>query len=325
MKKFIIAILGIGCCYMDNIYPNVNQRSLDNFSTGIGSPIVTSSADTLDRHSVSVTERAEYYRTHPLSDRVLLTFPDSESQKGLFINYFMMSYGLLDNFTIGLNLPIQHSQTLRAAKEIYPNDTLSVMHLGNISGVADSSIYSLWRMSKGSDDQLIIGLLTGLNIPTGKTNVRTRQGELFGASDQPGSGAWSPMGGLILSKKWKKLSFNANLFYTQPTKRSQGTILGSFYDYNFAATYSIYEGMKLLNSTISGILEFTGQYGNKDKINGIKSPNSGGNSIYLNPGLRATIKDFSYYFSVGIPIAEKFNGTQTYSQYALYSGMDYSF
>ncbi len=295
---------------------------------GLGAPIVTATADTMDKGGWSINQRTEYYRMNPLSDATLLEFSTSESEKALLINYFMMSYGLLDNLTVGANLPIQHTYNLRAATDAEDNLFPSVNNLGDISGAADSSLFGLWRIGDESEGKLpmAMALLFGMNLPTGKTTARSRQGELFSASDQPGTGAWVPLGGLIFSKKWGDLSISSNFIYTQTTKGSQDTILGSYFDYNFAADYPLLEHKGKLNYNLEGMLELTGEYAAKDKVDGIKDPNSGGNSIYLNPGVRMNIEEkISCYLGIGIPVSEKFNGTQVTSRYAIYTGIDINF
>ncbi|OCH99132.1 hypothetical protein A8135_07705 [Legionella jamestowniensis] len=326
MNKFFLWVVSLSFCHLQLMYANTSQRSLNNFSTGIGTPIVTSTTDTLDKGSWSVNERTEYYRTRPIADAELLKSAEYESQTGLLINYLLMSYGLIDNFTAGISIPIQRSYHLRGLTEIDDN-IFRLMNLGDISGLADTTIFGMWRITEGNNKlPLTTALFIGLNTPTGKTTVKTTTGELFDASDQPGTGAWMPVAGLIFSKNFGHLSISNNYFYTQTTKGTQDTLLGSYFDYNFAVTYPAFKHSGKTYYSVDAILELTGEYWKKDKVQGIKSPNSGGNSIYLNPGFRVNIGETtSFYLGAGFPISEKLNGTQSPSQYALYGGIDISF
>lgn len=367
--------MSLSCGYIKEAYPIISQRNLDNFSVTFGAPILTSTAETLDKGSWAVGERMEYDRTHPFSDVTLLSNPLSESQKGFFMNFFMLSYGLLDNFTVGTFLPIQHSHGLRAvneatlsaaneaslhlinkadldeakkaelhadyeaglhednetdphaANQAEQKKTPTVTNLGNISGVGDSTIFGIWRPHQGNKgaSAITMAFLFGMNLPTGKKTARTREGELFPAANQPGTGAWVPFAGVIFSKKMGRLSLSSNFTYSQTTKGTQFTTLGSYFYYDFAATYPLYEHQGKMAYKTEGILELTGEYLNHDKINGIKDPNTGGNSIYVNPGIRVNVgESISCFLGAGFPVVEKYYGTQVKSRYAVYSGIEVS-
>ncbi|WED43643.1 hypothetical protein [Legionella cardiaca] len=328
MKKLFWILTTLYCGSTNILYAATSQHGVINYSMGLGAPIVTSTTDTLDKGSWSGNQRTEYYRFNTLSDATLLEFPLAESQKSLLINYFMLGYGLTNDFTVSVNLPVQRTYNLRAVNEIDDDDSFVVADLGNISGLSDATVFGLWRTAKGDSKRfpLSMALLFGINMPTGKTTAKTKDGELFSASDQPGTGAWVPVGGIIFSKKWHDLTLSSNFIYTQMTKGTQDTILGSYFDYNFALDYPLFEHEGKHNYNFEGILEIAGEYVAKDKIHSIKDPNSGGNSIYLNPGFRANIEDnISCYLSIGIPVSERLNGTQVTSKYAIYTGIDLSF
>ncbi|WP_019217540.1 hypothetical protein [Legionella tunisiensis] len=81
----------------------------------MGTPITTSTADSLDKGSWSFSGRSEYYRFKPLSDQILLADPISESQQALLVNYLMINYGITDHLTLGTTLPHTRHYQLRAA------------------------------------------------------------------------------------------------------------------------------------------------------------------------------------------------------------------
>ena len=51
------------------------------------------------------------------------------------------------------------------------------------------------------------------------------------------------------------------------------------------------------------------------KIAGVKDPNSGGNTIYLSPGLCPSYDKWSSFVSVGVPVVNDLNGLQAESQW----------
>lgn len=375
MRKFLFLLIGLSCGYIKGAYAIISQRNVDNFSVTFGAPILTSTAETLEKGAWAVGERMEYDRAHPLSDGTLLSSPLAESQKGFFMNFFMASYGLLEGFTIGAFLPVQRSHGLREVGDVQlqaaddisaqldskedfdanngvelyedkeafqpvdkkvplngksegeKNVLPKVITLGDTSGVGDSTIFGIWRPNQGNKDGsfLTTAFLFGTSLPTGKKTIKTRQGELFTAANQPGTGAWIPFAGIIFSKNLGQLSLNSSFTYSQTTKGTQNTTLGSYFYYDFAATYPIYESQGKMAFKANGILELTGEYLNRDKIQGINDPNSGGNSIYINPGIRVNVgESFSCFLGAGFPIEEKLYGTQVKGQYAIYSGIEIS-
>lgn len=326
MKKIIsLCYIVVGFSCINPLYALTSQHATVNYTVSAGTPIITSTTDTLDKGTWTFNQRLEYYRMTPLSDATLSESYDFESQTAFLVNYFTISYGMTDTLILGANLPLQRSYNMRGATQLADDTSFVIGNLGDISGVGDASSYGFWRIT---DDKAILptALLFGINLPTGKTTARTKEGELFAVSDQPGTGAWAPFGGIIFSKSFNKLSVSSNFFYTQTTEGSQKTTIGSYFNYYFSIDYPIleYEGKK--SYSVEGILELTGEYNAKDTIRGTKDPNSGGNIIYLDPGLRINIEDsFSWYVSVGIPIAETDYGKQVGSKYAIYTGIDLMF
>lgn len=326
MKKIIFLI--VFCIYLQPVYA-VPQRNALNYSTGYGSPITTTTTDTLKKGAWSMNQRAEYYRARPFSNQTLEAFPLSESVDDLLVNYFLVGYGWTDSFSIGVNLPLVYAsnfRTLGFGDDFFPK----VTKLGNVSGLSDTTLFGFWRINNEDNKNfpLSTALLFGLNTPTGKTTAKTRQGDLFPAADQPGTGTWSPFMGILFSKYLGELSLSSNFVYTQSTKGIQDTTLGSYFDYNFGAVYPLFEHKKEegLNYTLAGIFEITGEYVFKNKVLGFKDPNSGGNSVYWAPGLRLNFgEDISTYLGCGFPLTETFYGKQVKSNYAIYSGIDITF
>lgn len=296
-----------------------------SYSTGVGSPITTSSTDLMTKGSWGVSQRIEYYPSRPFSDEKLLADPLSESQAGAYFNYLMINYGLGNNLSIGSSLPYNHTTNLRSATIDEEFNSFDVANLGNISGISDASFYALGRLFDQDKYPVSMAVLAGINTPTGKTNAKTRNGDLFATSDQPGNGAWVPFGGLIFSKKWDSLMMSTNLNYTQTTQGAQKTTLGSNFDYNIAAVYEVYTNKKT-HFNIDGIIELNASSAAKDEVEGIKDNNSGGSNLFLSPGVRVNANEHvSFYLSLTLPLIEQYNGSQVKTKYGAISGIDISF
>jgi hypothetical protein len=67
--------------------------------------------------------------------------------------------------------------------------------------------------------------------------------------------------------------------------------------------------------TLIGLLEFSGQYIQKNKINCIADPNSGGNTIFLGPSIYATHERWEFWGGIQAPIVQNLNGTQDKERY----------
>jgi hypothetical protein len=60
-------------------------------------------------------------------------------------------------------------------------------------------------------------------------------------------------------------------------------------------------------------------------IGGVKDANSGGNVVYLSPGLRLSLDKWSGFVSVGMPVLNHLYGTQAEPDWRLITGVAVSF
>ncbi|WP_298627039.1 hypothetical protein [uncultured Legionella sp.] len=321
MNKIAQLVLGLACCYYVSLNAAPTQKSI-NFSIGLGAPITTATTDTMDKGGWGISQRTEYYPNQPLSNLELLQHPDAESQNVTIINFLMFSYGLGENLTLGASLPYIYTAKLRAATFDDAQDLQTVSTLGNISAISDATLFSLWRVFDKGEHPFSIAILSGINAPTGKSSERDNEGELFAASDQAGSGAWAPFGGLIFTKKWDEVLISTNLTYTPGIEGAQQTTVSSLFDVNVGLVFPIYEErhMKL---HLDGVLELNGEYATRSTIAGFKDPHSGGTTLFVVPGFRLNIASaVSIYLGGDIPMWEHLNGVQVKNRWGAIGGID---
>lgn len=324
MKLILKQAMCLYFCSFLNLYAATSHQKSISYSIGLGAPITTSTADTMDKGDIGLSQRIEYYPSTPLSDIVLLQHPLAESQKAALTNYLMIFYGLTDNITIGSSLPYTFNSSISAANFNDETGVGSITNLGNVYGVSDTDFFSMWRLFEETKYPASLALLSGISTPTGKTTVRDSNGALFSASDQPGSGTWTPFAGIIVSKQLGRFSLSSNLIYTQSTEGAQKTTLGSVFDYYFATVLVLYKNERT-QFQIDGVIEFNGEYAAKDNIDGLIDLNSGGNSIYLLPGLRINMNTaISSYLGVNVPLVQNYYGTQVKNKYGITGGIDIS-
>ena len=308
-------------------------------ASGVGNalgagPIITISADTLDQdHSVAAAT-LNYQSLGGLSTETLLSAtaamppgsPESNNVHDLrTIQAYAISYayGVTNDFTVAVALPYVRRTGIREATE-QDSDEFEVENFGPADGIGDLTLFGQYRFFNQNHTEL--AALFGLTMPTGRTNAHTAQGELFDAEFQPGTGAWEPLMGLAWTHHEGKLSFDANVLYTLSTEGIESTTLGDRFQYNFAVSYRLtslgsgehpmFHGAEPHEHESSGpsldlVLELNGEWHAEQVTNGISDPNSGGNTIFLSPGLRLSQDKWSSFVSVGIPVVDDLNGIQS--------------
>jgi hypothetical protein len=73
------------------------------------------------------------------------------------------------------------------------------------------------------------------------------------------------------------------------------------------------------------VLELNGEWHDKQEIAGVKDPNSGGNVVYLSPGVRLSQDKWSGFVSIGVPVINDMNGVQAEPDWRLFSGVAVAF
>jgi hypothetical protein len=73
------------------------------------------------------------------------------------------------------------------------------------------------------------------------------------------------------------------------------------------------------------LLEADGTYAQKNKINGLADPNSGGNTIFLTPSLWVSSKTLSFQLGFGLPVVQHLFGNQLKNNYLVALSLGWSF
>ena len=329
---------------------------IDN-ALGAG-PIITDPASTLDEgHSVAAVT-LDYQSLGGLSTETLLSAtaampagsPESNNVHDLrTIQAYAISYayGVTNDFTVAIALPYIRRTGIREAVE-QDNGDLAVEDFGPADGIGDLTLFGQYRFFNQNHTEL--AALFGLTTPTGRTNAHTAQGELFDAEFQPGTGAWEPLIGIASTHHEGKLSYDANVLYTLSTEGTESTTLGDRFQYNFAVSYRVtslgsgehpmfhgtepheegddghrHHEHESTGPSLDLVLELNGEWHAEQVTSGIADPNSGGNTIFLSPGLRLSQDKWSSFVSVGIPIVDNLNGIQSEPDLRIIAGATWLF
>jgi hypothetical protein len=323
---------------------------------GTPGPITTASAIPLPEGVLTLTTQAQFIFNDEISDAALIRFSeldeDIHSTESLTSLAISGAYGVSDNITLGIGLPYIWRSNLKEAghhdeegeesghghEEVEEEEEEgSVERLGDSNGIGDLAIYTQMRILGDDSTDHHLSLIAGLKTPTGRTGVRTREGELFEAEHQPGSGSWDPIAGLAFTRQAGPFSFDASVLYSFVTEGTQDSNLGDIFNYNVAASYRILspasqaenhhphhggKGKSTLPPATHHhdggglvwdlILEANGDRREKVEIHGVNDDNTGGNLTYLSAGSRWGWGDgWSVTVSAGVPIVKDLNGVQS--------------
>ena len=229
------------------------------------------------------------------------------------------SYGITDDLSVSMKIPYV---VINDIKEAHSDEPDEVHRHGEVKGLGDLTVLGQYRFVKIADAKFESAVLFGLKVPTGNTRKKDINRERLETEHQPGSGSWDPMAGLAATKRFDKLSLDANLLYTIATKGAQETDLGDLFNYNLAFSYQAL----IEKISLDLILEINGESKQRQKIDGAEDKNSGGNEVFLSPGLRISFnKNVMAYLSAGIPVIQNLNGLQTDTKFRTLFGIGIGF
>ncbi len=246
-----------------------------------------------------------------------------------------LSYGLTKDLTITARLPYLANRDIRETDIAGPGIT----ERGGVYGFGDASAFATYRVLNDTAAGLDAAVILGLKAPTGRTNALDRDGVLFESEHQPGSGSWDPSIGAAASKQAGLWSFSANALYTRAGAGLQDTRLGDRASYGIGASYRLWtnggshDHAMHLGGPFDGMMRhggvdhppaqasskvaldvslgLNGQWSGAQTIAGERDGNTGGNVVFLSPGARLSVDNWSGFLSVGVPVARHLNGIQS--------------
>lgn len=311
------------------------------FGSGIAGPIITIPAAVLPAGTWAASARVEQISFQTFSDSELVRLAEqgteAHSTRNVMSPSLSVAYGVTRTFTAAARLPYVARHDLR---EGHLEGTTAEAHdHGDSRGVGDLTVTGQLLLSERK--RFTVVALGGLKVPTGRTGVTDAEGERLETDHQPGSGSLDFMGGISGSARGPFGSLDANLLGTMATHGSQDATLGNLLQYNVSvSTKVVGRGVRPhahpageaarphAHSGVVGadlILELNGESRSKQRIGGIDDPNSGGNLIYLSPGVRLGPETWSISLSAGFPIVQNVNGIQHETDLRLLGGFGISF
>ncbi len=313
------------------------DHASSNFETGTGSAIITTSGATLPKGRTVIGISVQSFELDDISDEVLeaagAADKDVHSVDSFFSAAVNLASGLTDDLTIGLSIPYVDRANVREAHHDMGAGEAELA--GNSSGPGDLTLFGQYRFHQNETQD--VALLMGIHTPTGETDVREIEGGFFETEQQPGSGSWDPFWGLSYNRGWGNIGLSGNVLYTFVTEGSQDTDLGDIFNYNIALAYrttsskgghehSQHAHQEDIIDYIDLVVELNGDSRQRVNVGGVPETHSGGNTLYLSPGLRIGLgHSVSLFTSIGIPIVNDLHGLQSEPDYRVIGGFSITF
>lgn len=318
IKSYLIIILLLCITILPSKAHHGGEGGLGG-GVGIAGPIVTIPAYALPKGDKFVSFITNYINADNYSNNALKQI----GKRGE--NYDVVENSLTPSLTFGLGITNKLSLSAQVPYVFKfgirtVQGTPDVNSAGNALGVGDINFFSLYEFLHSDKHNLHAALLAGLKIPSGVRRDTNREGELFNAEHQPGTGSWDPQIGLSISKHFGIFHFDTNGMYRFSTKGTQKTILGDVASYNFAISYLIGTRKSFVDRLFPEhlgksrlkwhlISELNGNWVEKPKLEKHREENEGGSLIYLSPGIRMIVNEkWITNLSVGLPTIHDLDG-----------------
>lgn len=295
--------------------------SLGGLSTG--SPIFSMSPDTLPKKKIALGYTLQFLDAKQFNASDYSRFNrqgiHAHSYDSQLINSVNLIYGITDDLNLIVSYPYNAKYNLKYTYDgqIYPS--------GDSIGLGDMTVMAKYRFLQ--KNKFSMAALAGIRMPTGQTNERAKDGFTLAPDEQPGTGSWDPIMGILVNQKVKNLSLDANAVYKLSTIGSKDIIVGDVVNYNLAVS-GIVGSREVLNQKLNlgWSMELNGIWRERIEFQGVKDDSHGGNVVFFTPGLRLAINDdLVTSFAVGIPVMETLNGKQPDTNVLLLFSMNYIF
>jgi Putative MetA-pathway of phenol degradation len=319
--------------------------------------ITTIGAGTLDQGQFAFSAFVEYIRLNQLSNATLLANigNDVHGLQSIESRNLAFAYGVTNDLTVSVRVPYVLRTGILEGVQEDPADPATVRDRGNTAGFGDVTMLGQYRFVNNQASGTQAAVLFGVKAPTGVTSLVDPFGEIFEAEFQPGSGSWDGLFGLAFSQRLSPAwGFHANVLAIATGTGTQDTNLGNRFLYNVALAYRVFgetanephshdDPLKAYahaghdhapmvtkaktaaaphtHVALDAFVELVGEWHDKQRTAGVVDPNSGGNAIYLSPGLRLTVENWSGFVTVGVPVFVDYNGIQATPAWRVLAGV----
>lgn len=172
---------------------------------------------------------------------------------------------------------------------------------------------------------LRIAPFLGLKAPTGADKVRDAMGQLP-PPVQPGSGSWDVLGGAVLT--WQTLDFQIDSQVSYTANRAANAVqAGNVWQLDGSFQYRLWPGElgDGVPAFLYGVLEARFVHSASNRSSGNSDPDSGGNTVFITPGLQYVTPQWLVEAGVQIPVSQNMHGTALKNDYLFTTGFRVNF
>jgi len=194
-------------------------------------------------------------------------------------------------------------------------------------GIGDAKLFARYTIFKDNAPgrTLRIAPFAGIELPTGDNKDRDFLGRLP-PTFQLGSGSWDPFGGVVAT--YQTLDFEIDVEAgAQFNSRADGFEFGDIYRLDASLQYRLWP--RELTGNVSGffygVIEGNLVHKRKNRISGLKDPNSGGTSLFVAPGVQYVTRRWIAEAIVQIPVLQDLNGGALRDDFIARAGIRFNF
>lgn len=163
------------------------------------------------------------------------------------------------------------------------------------------------------------------NVRAGFTRLSPEIGLKVPSGGAFSSGSTDAIAALIFSHIRDPHWLIADAQFTYTTTGEGGLRLGNHWNYDLAYLYRVLPRQRLDTPAFYLVLELNGEHERRARLNGMKLPNSGGDLLFLSPGIELQTYRWVLEFSSPIPIGRDLNGSQLRSTSSFIAGIRWLF
>jgi hypothetical protein len=330
-----------------------------------GGGVVTIGADTLEQGQWAAAFYVEYLKMRQLSDATLIANPGVHGLSSIESRTLAVVYGVTSDLTVGVRIPYVKRAGILEGNPPGVDDRGGTKGFGDVTVLGQYRFYQNAATGTGFAALFGFKAPTGrtdLIDPFGEVfEAEFQPGSgswdlILGASfSQRLAPKWSLHGNVLGVKTGtgtqdtnlgNRFLYNAAVVYrlfgeTASEPHSHGanvsarTAANGADGHNAFAHAGPHTGMITkappapaaghTRFALDAILEFNGEWHDFQRTAGVLDPNSGGNTVYISPGLRLTVENWSGYASFGAPIVNDMNGIQAKLDWRMVVGMAAAF
>jgi hypothetical protein len=288
----------------------------------------TISGETLKQGQFTLDVRFDYTEFEHVSraeaERRAMESGGFDALRRAFVYTGTLSYGVLDDLQVSATLGYYHGEGFIGAEpsEDEPGEIES--GIADPEGLTDLFLNAKYRLLKGRPGNLSI--VGGVKLPVGRDDVKLNNAESLEASSQPGTGAYDFQFGLGYSRfLTSHVTVDASALYTLRT-RHDGFKVGDRFDAGVAVAYRLTESIRSFPQwAIFGEATYVWLGKDHGEESGLNN-NSGGNTLYLTPGVRLRFNEAaSLTVAPSFPVWQDLEGDQIESQFKLAVTFTYAF